>query len=92
MTHETPSITGYNCSVGKKTQSEIVGQGLRGENEHIFKRRAPQNSSENLTVSMVFGSVVKWHKESAYRMNKKEENKKKEEEEGEDRKVIGDSI
>lgn len=96
MTHKAPSITGHNCSVGEKTQSKRMDQRLRGGNEHIdvFMLRAPQNSSESLTVSMGFGIMGKWKCEENERERRewrKEEENKKIEEKG-NRKVNGDSI
>lgn len=95
MTHEAPSVTGHNCSVGEKTQSKTMGQRLRWGNEHIdiFKLRAPQNSSESITVSTGFGLIGKWKCEENARerreWRKEEENKKR----GEgNRKVNGDPI
>lgn len=73
MTHEAPSITGHNCSVGEKTQSKTMGQRLRWGKEHIdiFKLRAPQNSSESLTVATGFGLMKVWGKcERKKRMKK----------------------
>ena len=86
MTHEAPSVTGQNCSVGEKTDSKSMGQGLRRGNEHIdiFRLRAPHDSSGSLTVSTGFGLIGKWKCEENARERREWRKEEEDKERGEE--------